>query len=47
MKFLALITFLTASMFVLSSCHTVEGVGQDVEAAGDAVEDSARESRGY
>lgn len=27
----------------LSACNTMEGAGQDISAAGDAVEDTARE----
>ncbi|MBN1239209.1 MAG: entericidin A/B family lipoprotein [Gammaproteobacteria bacterium] len=27
----------------LAACNTVEGVGEDVEAAGDAIEDEASE----
>lgn len=30
-------------MLGLSACNTVEGVGEDVEAAGDAIEDEASE----
>lgn len=31
----------------LIACNTVEGVGKDVEAAGDAIEDSASENKRY
>ena len=31
----------------LAACNTVEGVGKDVEAAGDAIEDSASENKRY
>lgn len=27
--------------FTLSACNTIEGAGEDVEAAGDAIEDTA------
>lgn len=30
--------------FMLAACNTVEGVGRDVQAAGTAVEDVARET---
>jgi predicted small secreted protein len=30
---------------VLSGCNTVEGVGQDIENAGDAIGDEAREQQ--
>jgi len=29
------------AMFGLSGCNTVEGVGEDVEAAGEAIDDTA------
>lgn len=29
---------------LLTACNTVEGVGRDIEAAGDAIEDSARDN---
>jgi len=31
----------------LAGCNTVEGVGKDLEAAGDAIEDSASDNKGY
>lgn len=41
-----LITSLFALLYMLAltGCNTVEGVGEDVEAAGDAVGDFARET---
>jgi entericidin A len=30
---------------LLGGCNTVEGVGKDIENAGDAIEDEAREQR--
>ena len=35
------------SLLGLSACNTVEGVGEDVEAAGDAMEDSAERNKNY
>jgi len=32
---------IAASAFLVSACNTVEGVGQDVQSAGEAVEDAA------
>jgi len=29
------------ALFVLTACNTIAGVGRDVEAAGDAIEDAA------
>ena len=37
---LAVIAFV-ASLAVLPACNTVEGVGQDVQAAGEGIEDAA------
>lgn len=31
----------------LSACNTMEGVGEDVESAGDAIEDSAERNKNY
>lgn len=36
-----------ATLLALGACNTMEGVGKDVEAAGDALEDSAEENRNY
>lgn len=44
LKLLSLITLLTIS---LAACNTIEGAGQDIEAGGDAIEDSARETKRY
>ena len=32
--------------FVLSGCNTTRGVGQDIEATGDAIEDAAEDAMG-
>ncbi|VXC80844.1 entericidin A/B family lipoprotein [Sphingomonas sp. AX6] len=32
---------LAASAFLVSACNTVEGIGRDVQSAGDTVEDAA------
>ena len=34
-----------AVTLVAAACNTVEGVGQDVEKAGDAVSDAARDAK--
>lgn len=36
-----LLTFLALGGFGLSACNTVEGAGQDMENAGQAVQDAA------
>lgn len=43
-KFLVLSILLSMT---LSACNTVEGAGQDIEAGGDAIEDTARDNKGY
>jgi predicted small secreted protein len=34
---------LLAMMGTLAACHTVEGVGKDVESAGDSIQDTAHD----
>jgi entericidin A len=34
-----------AGVLLLSACNTVEGVGRDVERAGDAIQDEADDTR--
>jgi predicted small secreted protein len=36
---------LTIAALVLAACNTVEGVGRDLEAAGGAVADTARDTK--
>ena len=31
--------------FALSACNTTEGVGEDIEAAGDAIDDAAEDAQ--
>jgi len=46
-RYPALLVFLLASVGFLAGCNTVAGVGEDVEAAGDAIEDKAEEKKNY
>lgn len=39
--------FLLAIVLTLTGCYTIRGIGQDVEAAGEAVEETAEEAAGY
>lgn len=32
---------------VITGCNTMEGVGEDMEAAGDAIENSAEDGKNY
>ena len=41
MRKIASIVVLLMSMWVLSGCHTVHGVGQDIESGGQAIERSS------
>jgi predicted small secreted protein len=36
------IFFISILMFLLSACHTVEGIGKDLKKGGEAIEKSAR-----
>ena len=42
-KKIAAAVVLLVCVWTLSGCHTVKGVGQDVESAGQAIEDSSGE----
>jgi predicted small secreted protein len=35
----------TAALAAMSGCNTVEGVGRDLERAGDAIQDEADDAR--
>ncbi|WP_417449794.1 entericidin A/B family lipoprotein [Kordiimonas sp.] len=37
------VIFLIASLFAISACNTIEGVGRDVESVGDTVADEAKD----
>jgi predicted small secreted protein len=40
---LASIAFLLAALLTLSGCNTIEGIGEDVEGAGERIEDAAND----
>lgn len=40
-----IVLFAAASALLAAACNTVEGIGRDVGAAGDAVADAARDAR--
>ena len=44
MKLLSTFTMILFA-FVLSACNTIGGAGQDVEAAGEAIEEAAQETK--
>ena len=41
--FASMILLSMLSMVALSACHTVEGVGKDIESAGDSIKDTAQD----
>jgi predicted small secreted protein len=44
MRKLVLLAFAAATL-VVSACNTVEGAGEDLKAAGNAVEDTAKDAK--
>lgn len=40
-----MVAALLASMGALSACNTTEGVGKDIESAGEGISDAARDVR--
>lgn len=40
-----IVAALLASMGALSACNTTEGVGKDIESAGEGISDAARDVR--
>lgn len=46
-KQLALLAAVSMSAFSLAACNTMEGVGEDVEAAGDGIERAADDNNTY
>jgi predicted small secreted protein len=42
-KFLAMTLLAMMSLGSLAACHTVEGVGKDMESAGDSLQDTAKD----
>ena len=47
MKFMTSTILGLTFAFVLSACNTIEGAGEDVEAAGSAIDESAEENTNY
>jgi predicted small secreted protein len=39
------VVFVLLALFGLAACNTTKGLGQDVEAAGDAIEDTAQDAQ--
>jgi len=47
MKFMTSTILGLTFAFALSACNTIEGAGEDVEAAGSAIDESAEENTNY
>jgi predicted small secreted protein len=45
-KLVAMLSVVALAMLTVA-CNTVEGVGKDVKATGDAIEKAAQKSKGY
>ncbi len=46
-KYLSIFAISIMSLGTLSACNTVAGAGEDIEAAGDKIEDSANSNKHY
>lgn len=44
-RLFVLLSAIMASMFALSACNTVEGMGKDVERGGEKVQDAAESTK--
>jgi predicted small secreted protein len=44
-KLIALLVF--AGVLTMTGCNTMSGMGEDIEAAGDKIEDSAESNKKY
>ena len=45
-RLVAMLSVIVVAMLI-TACNTVEGVGKDVKATGDAIEKAAQKSKGY
>jgi entericidin B len=45
-KLVAMLSLVALAMLT-AACNTVEGVGKDVKATGDAIEKAAQKNKGY
>ena len=46
-RMIALLMAVMVGGSALTACNTISGVGEDVEAAGDSLSESARENKAY
>ncbi len=47
MKCLQVTAISTLLLLGLSACHTISGAGEDIEAAGDTIEDTTERNTSY
>ena len=40
-----IVTIMMASLLALAACNTVEGIGEDVQDAGEIIEEGARKTK--
>ncbi len=46
-KVLAIVGLVAGMSFSVSACNTIEGIGKDAKAAGEAISGTAQKSRNY
>jgi|TARA_B100001971_G_C17985077_1_gene429390 predicted small secreted protein len=46
-KLLSIMTFIAGTTVAVSACNTIEGIGKDAQAAGQAISGSAEKTRSY
>jgi len=47
LRLLLMLAAVLMLQLTLAGCNTISGMGEDIEAAGDAIEDTAEEKRPY
>lgn len=46
-QLLSVLAVTLLSLGTLTACHTIEGAGEDIEAAGDKIEETASDNKNY
>lgn len=46
-KYINIVAASFLALFALSACNTIEGVGEDLEAAGEGIENAAERNKDY
>lgn len=47
LKLLTISVFIAGFSFSITACNTIEGIGEDAKAAGEAISGTAKKSRSY